>query len=47
MNPTIYGATIKVFTAGAGCAEDAAILRARELRDLDYDLYDIWTDKIK
>ena len=28
-------------------SEDAAILRARELRDLDYDLYDIWTDKIK
>lgn len=27
--------------------EDEAILRARELRDLDYDLYDIWTDKIK
>lgn len=27
--------------------EDDAILRARELRDLDYDFYDIWTDKIK
>lgn len=27
--------------------EDDAILRARQLRDLDYDLYDIWTDKIK
>jgi cell division septation protein DedD len=27
--------------------EDDAILKARQLRDLDYDLYDIWTDKIK